>query len=258
MPTPLKVLLQHLGLAPREADVYLASLRLGEATVQDIAHAAKLERTTTASILERLRGLGYVSLQRSRGKRRYWIEDPHLLVEQAHARLEVMEQLAARLHTEYHQADHKPSVEVFETRADIERLMVRVVDELPRNGAIATWESPSAKHYQAVLSDELFHALSKRKVAKGVRTRALIPAGQEEHVRPTALAHNVELRVLPSGLMLETSLWIFERSIVMFSGTHTFAVRINHRHTAESLRSLFEYLWAHSSPLRPTPPSRAV
>lgn len=250
MPTPLKTLLQHLGLSAREAEVYLASLRLGEASVQDIAHAAKIERTTAASILERLRGLGYVSIQRSKGKRRYWIEDPHLLVEQAKARLDVMGQLAARLHTEYHQADRKPSVEVFETRADIERLMVRVVDEVPRGGEIATWESPGAKHYQAVLSDELFHVLSKRKVTKLIRTRALIPAGHEEHVRPAALAHNVEVRVLPSGLMFETSFWMFEQSVVIFSGTHTFAVRINHRHTTESLRSLFEYFWSHSSPLR--------
>ncbi|MBI4433955.1 hypothetical protein HY632_04210 [Candidatus Uhrbacteria bacterium] len=252
MPTPLKTLLRHLHLSDREAEVYLASLRLGEADAPAIAHAAKLPRTTTASILDRLRTMGYVSLQQRKGRHVYWIEDPHLLVEQEQARLDVMEQLAARLHTEYHQADRKPSVETFETPETITLLMTKVVDELPRGSEILTWESPAAHHYQAIMSDELYHALARKKDARSVRTRALIPAGEEPHIRPAALAHRVEVRTLPGGLLLETSCWIFNDAIVLFSGTHSFAVRINHRHTAESHRSLFQFLWSHATPFAPS------
>ena len=54
MPTPVKHLLQQLGLHSSEASVYLACLHLGEAGVQEIAHEAKLARTTTASVLDRM------------------------------------------------------------------------------------------------------------------------------------------------------------------------------------------------------------
>jgi len=250
MPTPIKTLLKHAGLSNTEADVYLVSLRLGEASASEIAHAAKISRTTAASVLDRLKGHGFLTTQLSRGKKVYWIEDPHILVEQGKAQLEVLESLASRLHTEYHQADKKPTAEIFETREALAHLMTKVIEELERGDEILTFESPNAQHYQAVMTDELFHALSKQKVKKGVRTKALIPAGQESFIRPGSLEHNIEVRVLPQGVLVESSFWMFRGSLVLFSGTHTFAVRINHRHMKESLSSLFELAWNLSKPLR--------
>lgn len=247
MPTPIKTLLKHLGFSQKEADVYLASIRLGEAVIQEIARAAKLPRTTTSSILERLGQQGFVSARTERGKQVYWIEDPHILVEHEKARLEVFEQLSGRLHVEYHKSDKKPTAEVYDTKKGIIKLMANIIDGLKRGEEIMTFETPSAGHYQAVLPDEMFHAFSRVKIRKGVRTRSLIAGGQQEYVRTEALQHNVEVRILPKGLAMETSFWILGNSVVLFSGTHTFAVRINHRHTFESMRSLFEYFWTVST-----------
>ena len=249
MSAALKPLLHQLGLSNKEADVYLASLRLGEASAQEIAHAARIERTTTASILERLAEEGFVSVQRRGRKRAYWIEDPHILVEKQRARLEIAEALSGQLHAEYHSADKRPTAEVFETKEAIVNLMLKIIEQAPKGGEILTFDTPSARHYQAVLSDELFHAHSRQKVKKGIRTRSLIPHGQHAEIRSEALAHNVQVRVMPNGLRFEVSLWVAGTSVVLFSGTHLFAVRITHRHMAESLRSLFQFLWNLSAPL---------
>ncbi|OGL95416.1 hypothetical protein A2348_02095 [Candidatus Uhrbacteria bacterium RIFOXYB12_FULL_58_10] len=246
MPTSLIKLLENLGLSKREADVYLASLRLGESAAQDIAHATGLTRTTVASVLDRLASQGFVSVHRKAGKRLYWIEDPHILVEHERARLTVVEELAGRLHSEYHRADKKPDAEVTDASEAIVNMMVRVIDELPDGAEIRTIESPNAKHYQAVMSDELFLALTKRKAAKGIRTRSLVPAGSQSAIRPSALQKGIEVRGLPPGILFESSLWLFGSSLVLFSGTHTFAVRVNHRHMNEGIGSIFEYLWDQS------------
>lgn len=252
MPSSLKVLLEHLGLSKREAEVYLASLRLGEAAAQDVAHATGLTRTTAASVLDRLAAQGFVSVHRKAGKRLYWIEDPHILVEHERARLTVVEELAGRLHSEYHQADKKPDAEILDAREGIVNLMVRVIDELPEGSEIRTIESPSAKHYQAVMSDELFQALTKRKASKGIRTRSLVPAGSQSAIRPSSVQKGVEVRVLPPGILFESSMWLFGSSLVLFSGTHTFAVRVNHRHMNESMGSVFDHFWeqaqSHAAP----------
>lgn len=247
MPSSLKSLLENLGLSKREADVYLASLRLGESAAQDIAHAAGLTRTTAASVLERLAAQGFVSVHRKAGKRLYWIEDPHVLVEHERARLAVTEELAGRLHTEYHQADKKPDAEVVDAKEAIVAMMVKIIEGLPDGAEIRTIESPAAKHYQAVMSDELFHAIAKRKTAKGIRTRSLVPAGSQSAIRPGAIQKSVEVRALPPGILFESSLWIFGASLVLFSGTHAFAVRVNHRHMHESMASLFEHFWDQSA-----------
>jgi sugar-specific transcriptional regulator TrmB len=249
MATPIRTLLKHIGLSEPEANVYIVSLRLGESGVSEIAHGAKISRTTTASILERLKERGFLSTHTTRGKKRYWIEDPHVLVEQGKAHLEVLELLAGRLHSEYHQADKKPTAQIFDSRDGLAHLLSKVIDDVDKGGEILTFESPSAKHYQAILADELFHALSKQKVKKGIRTRSLIPTGQESFIRPEALKHNVQVRTLPQGVLVESSFWMFGNTLVLFSGTHTFAVRINHRHMKESMTNLFEMAWSLSTPL---------
>lgn len=246
MPTPIKPLLKQLGLKGPEADIYLACLRLGEATVLAIAHEAKLPRTTAASILERLVHEGFITVHKHGGKHVYWIEDPHILVEREKARLATFEQLTGRLHAEYHKADRKPIFESYESHESITNLMCKLIAGAEKGSEFLTWESPAGRHYQAIMSDELFHTLSKQKTAKGIRTRSLIPAGHERSIRPEALAHNVSVRVLPSGVGMEISLWIVGDSVVLFSGTHAFATRTIHRHTAESYRSLFEFLWKTS------------
>lgn len=246
MPTPTKLLLQQLGLSKPESEVYIASLRLGEATVQEIAHESHLPRTTAASILERLEAQGFVTARQNRGKRKYWIEDPHVLAEKEKARLQVFEQLSGRLHAEYHKADHKPEAEIYDSQESVLNLMAKVVNELEKGDEILVFEAPAAHHYQAVMTDELFHAWSSRKTAKGILTRALIPSGQQNNVRPQSLKHNVSVRVLPQGMNMDMSLWIFGGSVVVFSGTHHYAVRLRHRHTSESFKALFEFLWNQS------------
>lgn len=249
MATNIKTLLKQLGLSDNEAKTYIALSRMGEARVQDVAHHTGLARTTTASILERLKDLGFLTVQKSRGKFLYWIEDPHILVEQEKARLDVAEQLAGRLHGMYHSSDKKPHAEIYDTKDGIRMLMTKVVQEIPRGGEVLVFESPMKKHYQSVITDEFFHAMSKRKVKKGITTKALVPVGQKEYIRKAALEHNVDVRFLPVGVAMETSFWILDKSIVMFYGAHTFAVRVQHRHTRESMKSLFDYLWEKSDRL---------
>ncbi len=247
MPTPLKTLLQQLGLKKPEADVYLASLRLGEATAHEIAHEAKLPRTTAASILDRLKEEGFVTIRTHRGKRVYWVEDPHLLTEKERARLQVFEELAGRLHTEYHKADKQPVSEIYDTKEGIITLMIKAIEEMEHGGEMLVFESPGVGHYQAVMSDEMFKVFLDRKKAKAIRTRALIPSGHTRFIRPFTLNQSLAMRVLPEGLDIEVSMWIFGHSVVIFSGTHHFAVQITHAHSQESFRSLFEYLWKVST-----------
>lgn len=63
--------LMHLGLSEKEAAVYIASLELGPATVQDIAHKAQVNRATTYVMIEVLAGRGLMSSY-VKGKKRYF------------------------------------------------------------------------------------------------------------------------------------------------------------------------------------------
>jgi sugar-specific transcriptional regulator TrmB len=249
MSTTLKTLLRELNLSAQETKVYLATLRLGEATVSDIAHAAGLPRTTTASILARLRQDGFVSEHKRKNKCTYWIEDPNILVDKEQARLDVAQELASRLRTQYRTTDKKPTTEIFSSRREIVTLIIKMLHTVPKGQVIKTFDAPRAQNYQAVMTDELFHALSQQKVSRGIRTQALVPTGQREYIRPETLRYAIEVRQLPQGIDFDSSLWLFHHSIVLFSGTYTFAVCVTHPQMATSIAALYDFLWGLSTPL---------
>lgn len=85
----LKVI-QDLGYTVKEAQVYLATLGLGEAHVTDIAERAGLPRTTVQATLEKLSGEGLVSSYVQR-RYTYWVaEHPERLFARVEQRAEMM------------------------------------------------------------------------------------------------------------------------------------------------------------------------
>jgi len=72
--------IEQLGYSPREAKVYLASLRLGEAHISDIAEKVGMPRTSVQAIMDRLHTDGLVNFYVMR-RYKYWAaESPeHIL-----------------------------------------------------------------------------------------------------------------------------------------------------------------------------------
>lgn len=77
----VKVALADLGLAPKEAETYLAMLEIGPSSVQDIAKKAGINRTTTYVMLEGLKRHGLVSTFERGKKTLFSAENPEQLVD---------------------------------------------------------------------------------------------------------------------------------------------------------------------------------
>ena len=73
--------LRALGLPESEAKIYLAGLKLGAASVQDIAKAAKLSRTAAYDAVENLKKKELLSTYQRGKKLLYVAEDPDLLLQ---------------------------------------------------------------------------------------------------------------------------------------------------------------------------------
>jgi len=68
--------LEHLGLSEKEAAVYLASLSLGFASIQEISERAVVNRATTYTAVEALEKHGLIKFKFEEGKRLYVSESP--------------------------------------------------------------------------------------------------------------------------------------------------------------------------------------
>ncbi len=76
----IKTELKQLGLTDKETAVYLASLELGPASVQDISHKSKVNRATTYVMIESLSARGLMSTFTKGKKKFYSPESPERLL----------------------------------------------------------------------------------------------------------------------------------------------------------------------------------
>jgi len=72
--------LYQFGLSNKEAGVYLSSLNMGPASVQDLSHKAKVNRATTYVVIEALTQKGLMSTFVKGKKRYYSAETPERLM----------------------------------------------------------------------------------------------------------------------------------------------------------------------------------
>lgn len=125
----LESLLKKIGLTDKEAKVYLATLELGEDSVQNIAKKAKVNRPNTYVILDKLIKMGLASTV-ERGKKTIYIaENPKELtsiLEKEKREIEAREKELAESMTQlkalYNRNNNKPTVRFFEGLDGLESL----------------------------------------------------------------------------------------------------------------------------------------
>jgi sugar-specific transcriptional regulator TrmB len=101
-------IIQKLGLSEKAATLYLACLRLGEATVLDLARHAKVKRTTIYYVLEELRENGAL-IETKRNKKVYYVAvEPRALLKRTRDRLSEFEDSLDELERTKHAVYRKP------------------------------------------------------------------------------------------------------------------------------------------------------
>ena len=106
--------LEQFGLEGKKADVYLATLELGSATVIEIARKAGIKRTTCYDILLDLIGKSLVS-ETSKGKKRFFIgEDPETIQKKLQAKERLFSEILPLLKSMHTVSGTKPKIRFYE------------------------------------------------------------------------------------------------------------------------------------------------
>ncbi len=101
-------IIQNLGLSEKASRIYLASLELGEASVQQLAEKAGLKRTTIYYTLEELKNLGAI-VETERNKKTYYIaEAPRNVLKRVKEKLWDFEQSLEEIESKKHSIFKKP------------------------------------------------------------------------------------------------------------------------------------------------------
>ncbi|GJL85547.1 MAG: hypothetical protein DHS20C02_13220 [Micavibrio sp.] len=232
--------LEALGLAPMQAKVYLATLELGQATIQAIARKSGVNRSTIYTFIEEMKARGYV-FETKRGKRKiYSAVNPERLMEIEKARIKNLESLMPELLAINNTSGQKPRVTYFEGMSGIREVYTDMIREKKEISAYEDLE-----HLKKGLPAEIFKWFPKARTEAGVRIRSIS--------RETNIAH--EFSEANEALLRETkfvkaddfktdvNIYGDKIALMDLRGDPPFCVLIENKHLADTMRMIWSLLW---------------
>jgi sugar-specific transcriptional regulator TrmB len=242
-------LLQQLGLSEKAAQVYMALLELGDATVSSLATKASLNRTTLYDILPDLVQRGLVSRVAGKKKDTYAPEPPEklvLMVEEkvlrAQEELAAAKKVASTLKLLTVKQPNAPKVQLFQGKPGIKSLYE---DTLLSAEVIRSFSSTESLEG---FDQAYLHRYYKRRAQKKVFIKAIIndvPTAHEYQKEDATLYR--ELRIVPKGKMdIRPEVYVYDNKVAFFSLREELAVLIESYDIATALKKLYDLAWVEA------------
>jgi sugar-specific transcriptional regulator TrmB len=243
--------LQKLGLSDKEAKFYLASLRLGKSPVQEIAEQAGVNRGTAYNIIKSLMEKGLMS-SFDQGKKTYFTaESPERLISLIRTQerdLQIREKelndFLPEIQAIYDLADNKPKVKYYEGLNGL----LAMQEEYLRTKSKKIDNISSLDSFLKVMPN-VGKSYTPRRIEKGVRSRFLYVTknGPDKSLANSDKKELRESKHIPyEKFPFESDIAIFDNKISLesYSKNGAMGVIIENEGIADSMRAIFNYLWA--------------
>ena len=241
----LKEQLEKIGLADKEARVFLASLELGSSAVQGIAKKAEINRATTYVIIEKLMKKGLMSSV-EKGKKTYFqTEDPKrllkLLEEQEEGlkrKEEEFKKYLPELETLFNIAEEKPKVRFFEGKEGLIAIREDYFKAKDKNvlGFFAVDEE------RKIFSDEERKKARDERVERKIKIKLLYTDEKEGAEAKTDLTMR---RYIPKDRFpLSSTFIIYDNKVAIVSlKGKLIGVIIENKEISNTFKSIFNLAW---------------
>ncbi len=238
-------LLKTLGFTESEAKIYLISLEMGPASVQDLARKAKVSRVTTYAVIESLTERGLMSSLQKGKKTQFTAESPVRLVTFVQSRLKEMESTLKEVETGINdlsllQRGEKPVVKIFEGTEGIKAVLgditTTVLDKKDMIQEIGNVDSIKNIFPQLEGIKNFRSELTKR----GITSKGMFVSTEEHPPRPGAT-----VRFLPKNKFnFNGDVTIYKNKIALYTFKgKMISVLIESEELAETMRQLYDLAW---------------
>lgn len=231
--------LKLIGLQPKQADVYLALLELGTATVNPIATKAGIKRPTTYLILDDLAKKGLVSVVPREKKVLYTAESPEKIAGDLNKKQEMLKRFMPNFLALYNKKVEKPQIQLFEGKEGVLEVYKKV------------FASPTVDFF-CNISDVMGvfsympGELKDLALAKKIKVRELLTQGKDDIIHAAKMPQHeyYENKFVPKNMEFLTDNVFFQNSVAFFSyAPYLFAVVITSTGVVTSLKTIFEMAW---------------
>ncbi len=243
--------LAHIGLAAKEARVYLASLELGPASAQEIAEKAEVNRATTYVCIEALIGRGLMSSVERHTKRLFVAEPPERLrqiVKREEERAEdvrsAFEKILPELAVLLRGAPERPRVRFYEGMEGLEAMRSDFFSG-PKKHELLILSAADDYHRLVGMARRLPHAKRLEQTRGSERCIFTSARSLEELRKSLPLVDNIErYRVPEKKYPLAGEVAIYGTKIAMLSYRgKVMGVLVESPYLAQTIASLFNLAW---------------
>jgi sugar-specific transcriptional regulator TrmB len=236
--------LQEIGLDDKKAQVYLGILRLQEATPQQIAQEADVERTTVYKILEELSRMGLIT-KTVHGKRMVYCADPVMSLKSFLAKKQsIVDHILPILSALQGAKTPRPKVRYYDSLDGIREVLMESIycqEKLRRDYAFVD-------NVVEFLGLRFIQNQIKERVKRGVFVRSLRrqASGSEKDWFLKKENRNVlrEARYLQGSAQIEPLIMIYDNTVAVISSKkESFALVIESEEFSAALKTLYDIAW---------------
>jgi sugar-specific transcriptional regulator TrmB len=231
-------LLRSLNLSDDQLAVYLATLELGQASIQALSKKSGVKRPTIYHFLPQLLERGLIQETRKHKRNVYTALHPNQLVELEKVRIKELEQLVPELSAIYNKSTTKPRVTFF---AGVEGIKEALTDFIRLKQPMIGWADFSFR--QSVMKD-FFDMFADIRAKHEITYQAITRDTPE--AREWAEKNNRHLRDFKyiDCEPFNTETLVYGDHVMFLSyQQHAFAVVIEDTNVAATLRIAWQQLW---------------
>jgi len=234
--------LEEFGLNIKEAEVYLACLQLGPASVQNIAKQAGIHRVSAYDILESLISKNLVRQTANGKKRLLEAIDPDVIYQSLHNKEISFIKLLPELRAVQNKKSKKPKVLYYEGRENVWRAYLdRIRHDLDKKENLVYGTSADL----FTIFPKEYEEFTKERIRRGIKARIIVEKskfGLQEAKR--AKEELREVKFLPEGKSFKSNTIIYGNRVMTVSWESMILVIIEDQANADNQRFVWEMLWS--------------
>ncbi|MCK4670522.1 MAG: hypothetical protein KAT43_04930 [Nanoarchaeota archaeon] len=227
--------LEKFGLEKKEIKVYLALLKLASATATKISQEARIERTLTYAILEKLIDKGLVSSVIKKNVKHFQAANPRKLLEDLEEKKEDLKKLMPDLVDLTKFVKEEVKVELYQGKEGMRTILkdvLRTKEDYVAFGEEAKFQEISPESLKTVLRDIVKLNMHERILSK-------------ESLRGKLwLTKNSKIKYLPDEYFSPIMTVIYGDKVAMCIWTDPISIiRIKNKSVAQTYKNYFEFFW---------------
>jgi len=236
--------LEQAGLNQKEAKIYLASLKLGEATIQQIAKKSGVKRTSIYNLVDDLVKRGIIEVVTRGNKRKFVAANPATLRKMVLKRTKIFEETFPQLEMLFGQAKFKPRVRFYE---GIEGIKTVFNDTLLEKKEIKAFSDYNRAYRflggfaYSYIAERVKLGIFAKVISYQNRIARDFKARDKKSLR--------EIRFLPEDKFpfdIEINIYGSKVAFMTFSEDNPAGVIIEHPDITRSMESIFDLAWEYA------------